>query len=318
MSEMFTFKHPWVLLNLLWVPLWFIFVLKRHRVDEALVFTSSRLVFKKNRPGSDPLWMPLLLRVLGVACLIMALARPCKVVQHSNVKSSGVDMLLALDLSSSMLVRDFSLNQFERTSRMEAAKYVLANFIKKRQQDRIGLVAFARYPYLVSPLTLNHAWLLKNLDRLQAGLIEDGTAIGSAVTTCVNRLKDLDGQSRVIVLLTDGVNNYGAVAPLMAAEVAENFQTKIYTVMAGNDQFFPVDEETLKQMAEKTGGRFYRAYDLSTLKGIYDEIDRLEKRSVDLEGNLSYEEFFAVLLIFALILFLLERFLAQTIFRVLP
>ena len=166
-------------------------------------------------------------------------------------------------------------------------------------------------------MTLNHAWLLKNLDRLNAGLIEDGTAIGSAITMSINRLKDLKAKTRLIILLTDGVNNYGNVAPLLAADIAKSFQTKIYTIMVGNDQVFPVDEQTLVQMAEKTGGLFYRAYDVHSLKAIYKEINQLEKSKIVLEGFKTYNEFFPWFLLLALIFLSTEYFLKLTRYKVL-
>lgn len=319
MEEGFTFKNPWILLSVIFILAFFYFVKKFYNSNKSLVFSSYRIRIKSNsKKLVSPFLVPLLLRLLAVSAIIIAIARPQKYFKHQQISSSGVDMMLALDISSSMTIRDFSLNMTNSISRMDAAKGVLADFIKKRKHDRIGLVAFSRYPYIVSPLTLNYNWLLKNLDRLQAGIIEDGTAIGSAVMTSVNRLKELDAKSRVLILLTDGVNNYGDVSPLMAAEVAESFKTKIYTVMVGNDQFFPVDEDTLRQMAEKTGGRFYKAYDLKTLLGIYKEIDSLEKSNVELEGFASYEDFFQIFLILGLFLLLLERLLANTRYRTIP
>ncbi|MGX8717376.1 MAG: VWA domain-containing protein, partial [bacterium] len=225
--------------------------------------------------------------------------------------------LLALDLSSSMQIPDFSINQLQRTSRIQAAKAVLDEFIRKRSHDRIGLVAFARYPYLVSPLTLNHPWLLKNLERLNAGMVEDGTAIGSAIAMCVNRLKNLKAKTRLIILLTDGVNNFGDVSPMLAAETAETFKTKIYTIMVGNDQIFPVDEQTLVRMAEKTGGRFYKAYDIHSLKQVYQEIDQLEKTDAKVNTYNEYAEFFPIFLCLAFFFLLCEFLLKHYRYRIL-
>ena len=204
-----------------------------------------------------------------------------------------------------------------RATGIEAAKGVLEDFIQQRPDDRIGLVSFARYPYLVSPLTLNHEWLLQNLQRLDAGLIEDGTAIGSAVTMCLNRLKELSAKTRLIVLLTDGVNNFGDVTPTLAATIANSFQTKIYAIMIGNDQVFPADEQTLARMAESTGGQFYRAYDLKSLQSVYQQIDTLEKTQVKQEGSKSYGELFFYALWAATALLLLEYFLKTHRYRIL-
>lgn len=305
--QSFTFKYPWILFNILWLPLWLWLSLK---VWHARKFTFNSSINGLKPSLLHPRLIPSIFRMLGLGCLIVALARPQGVIPHTQNKS-GIDLILALDLSSSMQVPDFSVSQMQRVSRIQAAKAVMAEFIEKRQYDRIGLVSFARYPYLVSPLTLNHPWLLKNLERLNAGLIEDGTAIGSAITMSVNRLKNLKAKTRLIILLTDGVNNYGDISPLLAAEVASNFQTKIYTIMVGNDQIFPVDEQTLVQMAEKTGGRFYRAYDVHTLKKIYEEIDTLEKTKVELQGYYEYVEFFPIVLM-ACLLFLFIEFLLKT------
>lgn len=315
MMQHFGFKYPWLLLNIVWVALLCYCLLKSNKPQQTLLFPTEGVA---NLPKAQPYYWPTILRYLSITMLIVAIARPCMIIENKKVQSSGIDLYLALDLSSSMLAPDFSINQFQNVQRIQAAKVVLENFIKKRKNDRLGLVAFARYPYLISPLTLNHKWLLKNLERLNAGLIEDGTAIGSAITMCINRLKPLEAKSRVIVLLTDGVNNFGAVSPLMAAEVAQNFNTKIYTVMVGNDQFFPVDEQMLVQVAEKTGGRFYRAYDISTLEAIYQEINQLEKSKTTLEGYTHFTELFPYCLLLALLILLSEGFLRTTKYRVLP
>lgn len=312
--QSFVFSHPWVLFNLLWVPLWLWYSMG---VWHAKSFIPHGSVHIFSGTSAHPHRVPLLLRACTLTCLIGALARPQMIIEHVNSSSSGIDMILALDLSTSMLIPDFSINQLRRTTRIDAAKEVLKGFIYKRKHDRIGLVSFARYPYLVSPLTLNHNWLLKNLERLNAGIIEDGTAIGSAITMSVNRLKDLTAKTRLIIILTDGVNNFGDVSPLLAAEVAQGFQIKIYTIMVGNDQVFPVDEQTLVQMAEKTGGLFYRAYDYQTLQGIYKEIDQLEKSSVTLEGFKTYTEFFPWLLALAGLFLALEFFLKNYRYRIL-
>lgn len=313
MMSHFAFKYPLILLNLLWVPLWLWVCFKRWHNHKFVPVSSLR-----NFPfgSACPHRIPQIFRTLALASLIVALARPQGITSHFQNKS-GVDILLALDLSSSMQIPDFSINQLQRTSRIQAAKAVLDEFIRKRSHDRIGLVAFARYPYLVSPLTLNHPWLLKNLERLNAGMVEDGTAIGSAIAMCVNRLKNLKAKTRLIILLTDGVNNFGDVSPMLAAETAETFKTKIYTIMVGNDQIFPVDEQTLVRMAEKTGGRFYKAYDIHSLKQVYREIDQLEKTDVKMDGYNEYAEFFPIFLCLAFFLLLCEFVLKHYRYRIL-
>ena len=312
--QTFEFSHPWILLSLLILPFGLWIATKLGSPCHSIHYSALHLFQSKTH---NPHFIPFIFRFLGLTCLILALARPRGVIEHKHSQSNGIDMILALDLSSSMQIPDFAVNQMQRVSRIHAAKAVLSEFIQQREQDRIGLVAFARYPYLVSPLTLNHAWLLKNLDRLNAGLIEDGTAIGSAITMSINRLKDLKAKTRLIILLTDGVNNYGNVAPLLAADIAKSFQTKIYTIMVGNDQVFPVDEQTLIQMAEKTGGLFYRAYDVHSLQAIYKEINQLEKSKVVLEGFKTYNEIFPWFLLLALIFLSTEYFLKLTRYKVL-
>ena len=309
----FAFKHPLILLNLLWIPLWLWVCFKRWH-NHKFIPVSSLRNFPFN--NSHPHRIPQFFRALTLSTIIIALARPQGITSHFQNKT-GVDILLALDLSSSMQIPDFSINQLQRTSRIQAAKAVLEEFIRKRSHDRIGLVAFARYPYLVSPLTLNHSWLLKNLERLNAGLVEDGTAIGSAVAMCVNRLKNLQAKTRLVILLTDGVNNFGDVSPMLAAEIAETFKTKIYTIMVGSDQIFPVDEQTLVRMAEKTGGRFYKAYDIHSLKQIYQEIDQLEKTKIQTSDYNEYAEFFPAFLCLAFFFLLCEFLLKQYRYRVL-
>ena len=313
MMSHFAFKYPLVLLNLLWIPLWVFICFKRWHGHKFTPVSSLR-----NFPfnSAHPNRIPQIFRALALSALIFALARPQGVTSHYQNKS-GVDILLALDLSSSMQIPDFSINQMQRTSRIQAAKAVLDEFIRKRPHDRIGLVAFARYPYLVSPLTLNHPWLLKNLERLNAGMVEDGTAIGSAIAMCVNRLKNLKAKTRLIILLTDGVNNFGDVSPMLAAETAETFKTKIYTIMVGNDQIFPVDEQTLVRMAEKTGGRFYKAYDIHSLKQVYQEIDQLEKTDAKVNTYNEYAEFFPMFLCLAFFFLLCEFLLKHYRYRIL-
>ena len=309
----FSFHYPWVLLGLLLLPLWYMMTFRVWRAKRFIVHSSVQ-PFQKLK--AQPQRVPLLLRTLALASIITALARPQSVYEVINNNSNGVDMMLALDLSSSMLIPDFTDAARRRTTRIEAAKNVLKEFIQQRDSDRIGLVSFARYPYLVSPLTLNHEWLLQNLKRLNAGTIEDGTAIGSAVTMCLNRLKELTAKTRLIILLTDGVNNFGDVTPTLAATIAKSFQTKIYAIMIGNDQVFPTDEQTMVSMAESTGGRFYRAYDMKNLQGVYKEIDQLEKTEVETESTKTYGELFLYCLYVTVALLSLEFFLKTRRYRI--
>lgn len=275
------------------------------------------------------------LRLLGVALLVIALARPQRVEATQEIQASGIDILLAVDVSGSMEALDFTLGG-EPANRLDVAKSVIDRFIDERPDDRFGLVAFAGRPYLVSPLTLDHDWLRQNLERTRIGLVEDGTAIGTALATSVNRLRDSDAKSRIVVLLTDGVNNAGKIAPETAAEAARALGVRVYTVAAGTEGEAPfpvkdafgrrqivrvpveVDEEILTRVAEETGGKFFRATDTDSLARIYAEIDRLEKSSATVTKYEKAEDLFAFALVPGLLVLLLEGLLANTRLRRLP
>src|SRR5882672_4105058 len=236
----------------------------------------------RSRPGR---WMTML-RLVVATLLILGLARPQYGRGRSEVQASGVDLMLAVDVSGSMEALDFTLDG-QPANRLDCVKSVVSKFVEARPNDRIGLVAFAGAPYLVSPLTLDHEWLKQNLDRVRIGLIEDSTAIGSALATSVNRLRDQPSKSKIVVLLTDGMNNAGKVAPQTAAEAAHALGVKVYTIAAGaqgeapvpvKDQFgnqrivmakVDVDEAALKKIADETGGKFFRATDTDSLHKIY-------------------------------------------------
>jgi Ca-activated chloride channel homolog len=304
------------------------------------------------------------LRHLCLFSLILALARPQVVHYQGKTNTKGIDIILALDLSSSMLALDFSQSK-QIMTRVEAVKSVLQEFIARRPEDAIGLIAFAGNPYLVSPLTLNHDWLVQNLNRCNIGLIEDGTAIGSAIIMAINRLKDqknskyispaaIDTRSdtaptpqapgQVLILLTDGVNNKGEVSPSLAAEIALTQGIKIYTIGVGEGGIvptlllddkgdilknawgqlqiaqaqIPIDETTLKYIAEKTGGRFFQAKDKRQLASIYEAIDTIEKRDLPLNYPQHIQEYFFLALGLALLFFVLEWALAHTRLQILP
>ncbi len=276
-----------------------------------------------------------LLRMAAASLLIIALARPQLGHAETRVNASGIDILLGIDVSSSMEALDMGDEQQAR-SRIEAVKEVVARFIEARPNDRIGLVAFAGAPYLLSPLTLDHDWLLANLDRLETGLVEDGTAIGSALATSVDRLGDEEAESRIAVLLTDGVNNAGTVQPSMAAELAKSMGVEVYTIGVGVDgearipvtdedgrtrivtADVEVDEETLRHIADTTGGRFFRATDDESLAAVYAEIDRMETTTRTIERFESYDERFALFLFPGLALIGLELLLALGLRRRIP
>jgi Ca-activated chloride channel family protein len=290
------------------------------------------------------------LRLLGLAALVVALARPQLPQGHEQVEASGIDIVLALDLSGSMSSVDLSMDNEHLVTRVDAAKQVLRDFIEKRPNDRIGMVVFAGNPYLVSPLTLNHDWLLQNLERVHLNLIEDGTAIGSALGMASNRLRDLPSKSRVIILLTDGDNNCGSISPIAAAEAAAAYNIKIYTIGVGtegglwprvddqgrllkddygrlviytddNGNPIPVDgidTDDLQRIANITGGTFYRAKDVTQLQRIYSQIDQEQKSVALLRHFSTYQELFYWPALLGLGLVGFEQWLAQTRLRRLP
>src|SRR5206468_4026504 len=294
------FAHPWYLLLFLLLPIlaW----LKGKRGQEsAFLYSSVQLV----RPVANiSQWSPgrvlLALRWLVLAVLIIALARPQLTRSETSVRASGVDIVMAIDLSGSMAAEDegFKLRG-QQANRVTIAKDVLQKFIEKRPNDRIGLVAFASRAYVAAPLTLDHDFLLQNLERLNLGSIEDGTAIGSALSAAVNRLRELKSKSNIVILMTDGQNNAGKIQPLTAAEAAQTLGVKVYAIgvgtrgqarIPGTDIFgrkiyhtiqADIDEETLQAIAKKTNGKYYRADNTQTLNKIYDEIDKLETTEVE-------------------------------------
>jgi Ca-activated chloride channel homolog len=293
----------------------------------------ARTVARETR--SRPARWTTMLRLLVATLLILGLARPQFGQGRAEVQASGVDLMLAVDVSGSMEALDFTLNG-QPANRLDCVKAVVNKFIEARPDDRIGIVAFAGAPYLVSPLTLDHEWLKQNLDRVRIGLIEDSTAIGSALATSVNRLRDQPSKSKIVVLLTDGMNNAGKVAPQTAAEAAKAMGVKVYTIGAGaqgeapvpvKDQFgnqrivmakVDVDEAALKQIADETGGKFFRATDTDSLQKIYAEIDRMEKTTHQVKKFEKYHELFAFAVVPGLMLLGLTLGLEQTRFRRLP
>jgi Ca-activated chloride channel family protein len=274
------------------------------------------------------------IRWLALACLIVALSRPQKTQTETSVRASGVDIVIAIDLSGSMESEDFQIKG-QRVNRLVVAKDTIKQFILKRPNDRIGLVAFAGRAYIAAPLTLDHDFLKNNLDRLDLHTIEDGTAIGSGLSAAVNRLRDVKSKSKIVVLMTDGQNNAGKVPPLTAAEAAKALDVKVYTIGVGirGQAPFPqmtpfgkryvmtevdIDEPTLTSIAEKTGGKYYRADSTDTLRKVYDEIDQFEKTEAVLKKFVRRDELFHWAAVPGLLLLLVEVLLANTIWRRLP
>ncbi len=276
-----------------------------------------------------------LLPILAGALMIIGLARPQRTHSRTEVTVDGIDIVLGLDVSGSMQALDFSIDR-HRVNRIEVVKSVVSRFIEERPNDRIGLIAFAGAPFLVSPITLDHDWLQQNLERVSIGSVDDGTAIGSAIAASVNRLRMTAAKSKVVILLTDGVNNTGKISPLAAAVAANSMGVKIYTIGVGARGKAPipvkddagrmhlimaevdVDEKTLQAIADETGGRFYRATDTDSLQNIYEEINGFEKSAQTVQKFEHIEELYPWALIPALAILGFGSLLQHTRLRRLP
>ena len=330
-----SFKDPWILWAIAFIPLIFI---KQYfmRKSPDFLFSSEKLLSGLKMTIRMRLSaVPLVLRAAGLICVIIALARPQSMLEGVRTTSDGVDIVLALDTSSSMLAEDFRLGD-RRINRFDVVKEVVKDFIQKRKDDRVGMVAFSARAYTVCPLSTDYDWICENLDRVVVGMIEDGTAIGSAIATSVNRLKTSKTKSKVIILLTDGVNTAGSISPDIAAEAARALKIKIYTIGVGTKGLSPypfkdnygrtvyrnipieMDEPVLKKIADTTGGKYYLASDTESLRKIYDDINRLEKSNIEHFGYKEYEELFRYFLIPGIMLILIEIFLSNTVFSRIP
>ena len=335
-SDAFSFAQPWWLLALLAIPLaaW---MQGGRGPSPAIRFSHVsplRGFARVRRAGTGGLGA--LLLCTSLASLVIALARPRLGKTQDTIESSGVDIILELDVSGSMLSEDFKLGN-DRASRIEVVKDVTKRFIEGRPNDRIGIIAFAGRPYLVSPLTLDHDWLLKNLERLRIGLVEDGTSIGSALASAANRLKSKQSKSKIIVLLTDGDENITTIPPATAAEAAKTLGIKIYTIAAGTNGIAPypagrdffgnkvyrniqvsVDEGQLRKVAEIGGGKFFVAMDTNSLNNIFTEIDKLEKTEVKLKRVTDWKDLFQWFIGAGAALAALHALLSQTFWRTVP
>lgn len=329
------FAHPWVLLLLILVPIlaW----LRGRNGGRASFLYSSVSILKgiTNLSRSKAGGFLNFLRWLAIAMFLVALARPQIPEGETTVSSSGVDIIMAIDLSNSMRAEDFSLNN-QRVNRLTIAKDVLKKFVNKRPNDRLGLVAFAGMAYLTVPLTLDHEFLLNNLERLELGIIEDGTAIGDGLTTSVNRLKDLEAKSRIVILITDGQETVNNIPPLTAAEIAKTVGVKVYAIGVGTRGKAPyphinvmgqidylmgevnIDEKTLNEIASATGGKYYRADNSEKFFEIYQEIDKLEKTETKIKRYSRYQELFFYFAACGIVFLALEVLLTHTIFRTIP
>jgi len=332
LSFEFANKYSLLLLVLL-VPLawaYWRWVWKRRR---SIRFSDLGTALRVNRRWSryQP-HIPFALRLLVLVLLIVAMARPRSGVTYEDISSEGIDIVLTMDVSSSMLAEDLKRG----ISRLEVAKKVVADFISRRKHDRIGLVAFAAKAITRCPPTLDYRILDSQIEQLQIGSIEDGTAIGVALASSANRLRNSKAKSRVIVLLTDGMNNRGEIDPLTAARVSEAQGLKVYTIGVGTRGTAPVpvkdafgrtryqqipveiDEKVLREIASMTGGKYYRAMDARELQNIYQQIDTLEKTKIEVREYKRFRELFALFLFPALGVFVLELFLAGARFRTIP
>lgn len=325
-----TFAHPWYLLGLVLVPLLIVWWLWRYRKQEAAVQHSDISVFETTKKSLRVRlrWLPYALRCIAVGAMVVALARPQSSLSRSEMTVEGIDIVMAMDISGSMLAEDF------RPNRLEAAKKVAADFIEGRKSDRMGLVVFAGQAFTQVPLTVDHHVLLQQLGGVKSGVVRDGTALGDGLATAINRIKDSEAKSKVIILLTDGVNNQGSVDPLSAAEIAKMYNIRLYTIGVGSlgkapypfrDQMgrvhyqnidVEIDEPLMRQMAEMTDdGRYFRATNKKALQEIFSQIDEMEKSKIDVTQYAQTKDEHAPWLWLALLALALELLLRWLWFK---
>jgi len=325
------FQYPIVLNLLLLLPALIWFYYKYFRKKETAVRYSSLAFFSNMKPTlrEKIIHLPFILRVLSIAFLIIALARPQSFSSGENILTEGIDIVMVLDISSSMLAEDFKPN------RLEAAKKVVSEFISNRKYDRIGLVIFSKEGFTQCPMTIDYDVIRNLLKDIKSGLIEDGTAIGNAIANGVDRLKDSKSKSKVMILVTDGVNNSGEVDPLTAADIAKTFGVKVYTIGVGTYgqapypfqtpfglryQMVPVeiDENLLKQISDVTGGKYFRATNNKVLEEIYDKINSLEKTKIEITSYSNAAELFYYWALLSAIFLLFEIFISKFYLRKMP
>lgn len=325
------FAHPsYLYLLLLLLPLiaWYIVKLSRTQASFKLASTDAF----KAMPRTLKVYLrhlPFVLRTITIALVVIVLARPQSINQWQETESQGIDIILAVDISGSMLAQDFTPN------RLVAAKKVAAEFVTDRTNDKIGLVIFAGESFTQCPLTTDHKVLLNLLNEVDFGMVEDGTAIGLGLANSVNRLKDSDSQSKVVILLTDGTNNRGQIAPLTAADLARSYGIRVYTIGVGTQGVAPtpvqtpfgvriqnvevdIDEKTLTEIASITGGQYFRAEDNEGLSNIYEEIDEMEKYLINVQNVTRKQELYLPFALLALALIFLELILRRTLLRSIP
>lgn len=328
-----SFANPWVLFLLLLLPL--IVLLSFWRANQSNMQISLVAHDKSFANFFDTIgyYLPFILRILCLAALIIALARPQFGQSFTTSTNYGVDLMIAVDTSESMSAIDMTL-EGEKVDRLTIVKKILKDFVTKRDKDRLGLLVFGEKAYTQCPLTTDHGAVLDLLDYVRIGMVGNATAIGSAIAIAVKRLKDLKAESRVLILMTDGHNTAGSISPKTAMKIAKEYKIKIYTIGIGKsgavpfvinspmgkvvkNQLVPMDEDTLIQIAEETGGRYYRAESTEELKRIYNDIDKLEKTKIEVKKYNTYKDIFEPLLWFAFLFFILEVALGNTLlFRI--
>lgn len=325
-----TFLYPYIFWLAVIVPLlvaYYIFVARR----EATLTVST--IGGKRAPRTLRYWLrplPFILRMAALVMFIIALARPVEITHEQETTTDGIDIVLSMDISGTMLARDF------KPDRLTAAKRLAAEFVAERRGDRIAVVAFAGEAFTQAPLTSDQATIETMLSRLRSGVVEDGTAIGNGLATAINRLRESGAKSKVIILLTDGVNNRGQISPLMAAEIARDMGIKVYTIGVGTRGRAPypavdifgnqttvmadveIDEELLEEIASMTGGKYYRAVNDEALREIYAEINTLEKSKVQVTDYQTYEELFLMWVILGLALLSAEFIVDKVVLNRLP
>lgn len=331
MFENVTFAYPYILIGLVIIPFMvFLYFIKSKKKIPVINYSNTE-IFNELKPTLKERLkdVPFILRIIAIALLIIAAARPQTFSSGENIYTEGIDVAMVLDISGSMLAEDFKPN------RLEAAKNVIDEFVSGRTTDKIGLVIFAKESFTQCPLTIDYQVLRGLLTEIKSGMIEDGTAIGNAIANGVNRLKESSAKSKVLILLTDGVNNSGEIDPITAAQIARQFNIRIYTVGVGTVgqapypfdtpfgkryQMVPVeiDEEVLKNVADITGGKYFRATGNKKLEEIYQEIDKLEKTKVEITSYRQATELFYSWALIGLLLLITENILSRTYLRTLP
>ena len=324
--------HPWFLALLILIPLmiWWEYFSKKKRYSKLRIPVSGSGISQSTIASILLKSLPVL-KIIAIAALIIALARPRLTLKEEEVKAEGIDIMLVSDLSSSMLAQDF------KPDRLTVSKELGQDFIDKRPYDRIGLVVFAGESFTQSPLTTDHRIVKEFIEGLQSGMLDDGTAIGMGLASAVNRLKESEAKSKIVILLTDGVNNAGYIKPMTAAEIAKELEVRVYTIGVGSmgtaispisrrsDGTYvfgrsrvEIDEELLTRISQLTGGRYFRATDKESLQRIYDEIDRLEKTEIEINVFRRYSEEYRKFLWMGLILWSISWLLNHTLLKTIP